>query len=155
MTEEQVDLTKIGKTESEGVDLDKFDKKPAKIEGAKVEKVPSKYTPKDEEGNNIPQHVLKVFSEVVETLGEGEEQVEFRASELFNLIQDSNGNLTGFNVGEKSNLGKFLRDLRIDLDKMNSLQDVIDVLTGKEALIKAYKKTDLEGNERTYLKFRY
>ena len=154
----ELNLEKIRGFESEGVDLNKFDKQSAKIEKVEVTQVLSNFTDVDEQGNHLKQWTLKVSSGVLETLGEGDKKIEFRASELFNLMQDEQGNLTGFPTGNKSNLGKFLKDLKIDPKGLN-LKQLIGQITGKSVIIKAYDKdvVGLDGrtNKRTYLKFRY
>lgn len=148
----QVDLTQIGPVEGLTIDLNQFDKKEIVIEKVEVVQVPSKFTPKIEgTEDRQPQWVLKVSGEVLETIGEGEEKIEFRASELFNLVQDKEGKLTGFPIGDGSNLMKFMKDLKIeDPDKLENLEKVIEVIKGKTSMVKAYEK-----NEKTYLKFRY
>ena len=147
---EDVDLTGVKPLESQGVDSWSYDKKEVLIDDAIVMKVNSKY---NELGY---QWVLKVQSEVLETLKrEGEEDIDFRASELFNLIQDKKGKLIGFPTGDGSNLAKFLKDIGIrDLSIFSNLKEIIEAVKGKKALVKAYDK-DYQGNTRTYLKFRY
>ena len=158
--ETQVDLSKIKGVESEGINLDKFHKQVTKIDSAEVIQVPSTFTPFVE--GSTEQHqmqwVLKVSSVVLETIGEGADAINFRASELFNLVQDSKGNLIGFPKGDKSNLGKFLRDLRINLDTLDNLAELCTILKTKSATIKSYEKeVEIDGrkNTRTYLKFLY
>ena len=119
----------------ESVDLEKFDKKEVEIESAKIEQVPSQYS------ETKTQWVLLVKSKVLATIGEGEEKIEFRASELFNLMQDKEGKLLGYPEAEGSNLCKFMKDI-----KAKNPAEII----GKKALIKSYPK-----GEKTYLKFRY
>ena len=155
---EVLDFEKIKGFESEGVDLNKFDKQSVKIEKVEVTQVLSNFTDFDELGNHLKQWILKVSSGVLETLGEGDKKIEFRASELLNLMQNEQGNLTGFPTGNKSNLGKFLKDLKIDSKDLN-LKQLIAQINGKSVIIKAYDKevvgTDGRTNKRTYLKFRY
>ena len=157
--EEQVDLTSVKGVKSEGVDLEKFHKTNAKVESVEVIQVPSNYTPLIEGTEEYQkQWVLKVASGVLESIGEGEKKIDFRASEIFNLIQDEKGKLTGFPTGEKSNLGKFVRDLRIEIESVEDLKQLIEVLVGKDATIKAYEKeVEIDGNKvsRTYLKYLY
>jgi hypothetical protein len=160
MSEQQVNLEDIKGVKSEGIDLNKFHKKNVKIESADVIQVPSTYTPfiEGSDKEHLKQWVLKVSSAVLETVGEGEGKIEFRASELFNLLQDEKGNLTGFPAGDKSNLGKFCKDLRVDLTKVENLKILQDYLKGKEATVKAYDKdVEVDGKnfQRTYLKFLY
>ena len=158
MEEQQVDLNKVKPVENKGVDLWKFDKKEVIISKIEVLQVPSKFTAKIENTEkNYPQWILKISSEVLETLEreEEEENIEFRASELFNLIQNNKGELEGFPTGESSNLMKFMKDLKINSpDKLENLQKVKEEILEKKALVKAYDK-ESEGKTKTYLKFRY
>ena len=119
----------------EGVDLEQFDKKEVVIESANIVQVKSEFT------ETKLQWVLKVSSPVLATIGEGEDKIDFRASELFNLTQDKEGKLVGYPSAEGSNLAKFMADIKAKTP---------DEIIGKKALIKAYKK-----GEKTYLKFRY
>lgn len=151
MTLGNFDLTQIKGIESGMVtDLKKYDKVTKRIESAKVVQVPSQYS---ETGK---QWVLKVESECVESYQGVEGTVEFRASELFNLVQDENdGTLKGFPKGEGSNLIRFLKDIGIKQpEKLNSLQEIIESMVGKSIIIKAYEK-NVDGKSKTYLKFRY
>ena len=157
--EKQIDLSQVKGVESKGIDLEKYHKQPTKISKVEVTQVNSKFTPKNEETDeHQKQWVLKLSSDVLESIGEGEDKVEFRASELFNLMQDEKGELVGFPIGEKSNLSKFCKDLRIDLQKIENLQELVDVFKDKDATIKAYPKDVIINGEtqtRTYLKFLY
>jgi hypothetical protein len=160
MSEQQLDLSQIKGVEGgEGVDLDKYHKKNAKIEVVEVMQVPSEYTDLIEgTQEHHKQWILKVSSEVLESMGEGVDKIDFRASELFNLIQNHKGELTGFPKGEKSNLGRFCRDLKINVLEVKNLQELIDKLKGKEATIKSYEREytkDGRKQTRTYLKFLY
>lgn len=151
MTVGNFDLSKIKGVEGGIVtDLKKYDKVTKRIESAKVVQVPSQYS---ETGK---QWVLKVESEVVESHAGAEGQIEFRASELFNLVQDeNNGELKGFPKGEGSNLIRFLKDIGIKQpEKIESLQAIIEAMVGKNIIIKAYDK-NVDGKSKTYLKFRY
>lgn len=149
VSEKQLDLDSIQPIESSSVDLDKYDKKEIEIESAEVTQVKSQYS---ETGK---QWVLKVQSAILETLETEAGNIDFRASELFNLIQDEAGKLKGYPVGEGSNLMKFLKDIGVkDADKLGSLKNVVDTIKGKKTLIKSYDK-DHQGNKRTYLRFRY
>ena len=139
---EQKSLDDLKPIEQEGVNLESWDKKEVEIEKAEIMQVPSKYV--DEEAGGM-QWVLKVSSKVLETLGEGDDKIEFRASELFNLVQDKKGKLKGYPSAEASNLGKFMKDVKA--------KDPKD-LEGKKAMVKSYQK-EYDGNSRTYLKFRY
>jgi hypothetical protein len=120
---------------SESVDLEQFDKKEVEIEYVEIQQVPSQYT------ETKTAWVLLVKSKVLATIGDGEDKIEFRASELFNLMQDKEGNLLGYPEAEGSNLAKFMKDI-----KAKSPAEIV----GKKALIKSYPK-----GEKTYLKFRY
>lgn len=158
MSEQQMDLSAIKGVESEGIDLEKWHKKTTKVESVEVTQVPSIFTSKDEKGEYYKQWVLKVSSEVLESVGEGENKIDFRASELFNLVQDEKGNLKGFPKNEKSNLIRFCKDLRVNLANINNLQQLVDAIKSKEATIKAYEKeVEVDGKTftRTYLKFLY
>ncbi len=147
-----VDLSKIKPKENTNVDLSQFDKKPVKIDRVTIQLVRSTFT------KSKKQYVLKVESVPVVTIGEGDDVIELRASELFNLNQiDEEGKnpiLESFPVGEKSNLGQFIRDLKIDVSELDSLQKLMDVLKGKEALIKVFEK-EKNGVVKKYMRFRY
>ncbi len=154
---DEPDLSKVGPVEGGvSVDLEQYHKKDTKIDLVQVIQVPSNYTelmPGTEQ--HYMQWVLKVSGEIVETIGEGEDKIEFRASELFNLVQDKKGNLTGFPTGEKANLMIFMNDLGIDSpEKLESLQKVKEVLMDETAQITSYKK-EHNGRTKVYLKFRY
>ncbi len=155
--ESQIDLSKVKPVESAGVDLSKYHKKTVKLITPIVLQVPSKYTAKigDTDQHHF-QWVLKVQSEVLETLKrEGQDDIKFRASELFNLIQDKDGKLIGFPTGEGSNLMKFMNDLKIsEPEKFQSLEGVLKAIEGKETLIKSYEKGE-DDNKKTFLKFLY
>lgn len=158
MEEQQVNLSEIKGIESEGIDLEKWHKKNVVIENIEVTQVPSTFTPKDEKGEHLQQWVLKVSSKVLETIGESEDKIEFRASELFNLIQDKNGKLIGFPKNERAKIVKFCKDLKISIDKIEDLQQLVDEIKDKSATIKAYEKEfEIDGKTfaRTYLKFLY
>jgi len=154
---DEPDLSKIKPIEGGvSVDLEKYHKKDTKIELVQVIQVPSNYTelmPGTEQ--HYMQWVLKVSGEIVETIGEGEDKIDFRASELFNLIQSDKGELIGFPTGDKSNLMIFMKDLKIESpEKLESLQKVKEVLMGKITQINSYNK-EQNGRTKTYLKFRY
>lgn len=151
MVHGQFDLKNIKgvKGNSAAVDLRKYDKKETTIAEAHVVRVPSQYS---ETGY---QWSLRVLSDVLETIDGEEGPIEFRASELFNLVQDEEGNLTGFPTGDGSNLMRFMRDIGITkADKLEDLAEVIEVLKGKKVLIKSYEKGQ-DDKKKTYLKFRY
>lgn len=114
------------------INLNQYDKQQVKIEKAEVIKVKSNYT------GTKTHWVLKVSSEVLTKL----DDIEFRASELFNLVQDEKGELIGYPTGEDAKLVKFMKDI-----KARTPKDIV----GKSALIKSY---DTEEG-KTFLKFRY
>lgn len=147
-----INLNEVGPVETKGEDVDLFqyDKQKVKIEDAQATQVKSGYS------DTGKQWVLKIISEVVHTLErDGEDNIEFRASELFNLKQDEKGNLVGFPVSDQANLQLFCKDIGInDYEKTESLAKLIEKIKGKETLIKAYEK-EKDGNKKTYLKFRY
>jgi hypothetical protein len=129
---EPVSLVDLKPVESgRSIDLNQYDKQQVKIEKAEVINVKSEYSTKK------TQWVLRVSSEVLTKL----EDIEFRASALFNLIQDEDGNLKGYPTSEDSNLVKFMKDIKAKDPKE---------IVGKNALIKSYDK-----NGKTFLTFRY
>lgn len=142
--ESNLKLSDLKPIKSEGINLNKFHNQKVTIENAELMQVKSKFTPK-KDNEHIPQWVLKVSSPVLITVGEGEDLLEFRASELFNLIQDKEGKLIGYPESLDSNLQKFMKDIGA-----TKPQDIV----GKTAMIKAYEKETEEGS-RTYLKFKY
>jgi len=152
-SEQQIDLSSIKGIESKNIDLDKYHKTGSEVESVEVIIVPSEYS------DTGSQWALKVSSKVLESVGTPDAKIDFRASELFNLIQDEEGKLIGFPKSDKSNLAKFLKDLRLDINSISSLQDLITQIKGKKVTIKAYEKekTQADGSKssRTYLKFLY
>ena len=120
----------------ESVDLEQFDKKETKIEFLDIVQVKSQYLPEV-----INQWVLKASSEIITSIGEAEDKIDFRASELFNLSQDKEGKLIGYPESEDSNLARFMKDLKVKTPTE---------IVGKKVLIKSFEK-----NGKTYLKFRY
>lgn len=151
MEVKQITLDELKPIKSEGLDLSQYHNKQVRIEKAEVLQVPSSFTPfkKGSATEHILQWVLKVQSEVVASIGEGDERIDFRASEIFNLVQDDEGNLKGYPENEQSNIMKFMKDIRA-----NSPHEIV----GKTATIKAYDKEQvIEGKKvkRTYLKFKY
>ena len=132
---EQISLSDLKPVEGKSVDLKQYDKKETTIEMAEIVKVKSDYT------KCKTQWVLKVSSVVLEKIEVDDRVIEFRASELFNLIQDDEGKLEGYPEAEGSNLQQFMKDI-------NATKP--DEIIGKKVLIKSYEK-----NEKTYLKFRY
>jgi hypothetical protein len=153
---ETQDLDKIGPVQSSTVDLIKYDKTVTTIEKAETTQLPSQFTaviPGTQQ--HYMQWVLKVSSVVLESIREGEDKIEFRASEVFNLIQDDKGNLTGFPTGEGAKLMKFMKDLKIPSpEKLQSLKQVIEAIKGKTTVIKSETK-ERDGRTNTYLRFRY
>lgn len=144
-------LSDLKPIKAEGLDLKQFNNKRVKIERASVINVPATFTAlvKGSATEHLPQWVLKVESDIVATIGEGDDKIEFRASELFNLIQDDSGILKGYPENDKANLVKFMRDI----NAKNPAE-----IVGKDSIIKAYDKKQLvDGKEfiRTYLKFKY
>lgn len=156
MAEEQTDLDKVGPIQSAGVDLVKYDKQITTIEKAETLQMPSSFTPMiPGTQQHYMQWCLKVSSKVLESIREGEDKIEFRATELFNLVQDDKGNLKGFPTGEGAKLMKFMKDLKVpNPDQLKSLKEVITSMIGKTAVIKADTKTK-DGKSNTYLRFRY
>ena len=89
--------------ESKGIDLTPFEGQRKVIEKLSVIEVPSKF---HESGKAI---VLKVETEPVTTLELSDgTKTEFRASELFNLTKDENGNI-GWSDAPNGALNKFLK----------------------------------------------
>lgn len=152
----QTDLDKIGPIQSASVDLMKYDKQVTTIEKAEITQLPSQFTPLiPGTQQHLMQWVLKVSSIVLESIREGEDKIEFRATEVFNLIQDDKGNLKGFPTGEGAKLMKFLKDLKIPSpDHLKSLKEVIEAVKGKQIVIKSETK-ERDGRTNTYLRFRY
>lgn len=149
VVQKKISLEDVKPIESVGINLWKYDKKDVEIDNAEVIEVPSKFNPLGK------QWVLKISSKVLESFGEGGDLVEFRASELFNLIQDNEtGELLGYPTGDNSNLMQFCHDLKVELPKTSTLKDLVDKIRGKRALIKAYDK-EIDGRTKTYLRFRY
>lgn len=147
----QTSLSDLKAVKSEQLDLKQFHNKSVIIEIAEVVQVPSKFTPlvAGSQTEHIPQWVLRVKSGILATIGEGEEAIEFRASEIFNLVQDEKGDLTGYPEHEQSNLAKFMKDINAKKP---------EEILGKSATVKSYdKNTIVDGKPvtRTYLKFKY
>ncbi len=149
--EKVMSLSELKPIKSEGLDLKQFHNKQVKIERVSIIQVPSTFTPLviGSVTEHLPQWVLKVESEVVASIGEGEEKIEFRASELLNLVQDDNGVLKGYPDNDKSNFTKFMKDI----GATNPSE-----IVGKTATVKAYDKkqvVDSKEQIRTYLKFKF
>ena len=154
--ESQQDLDKIGPVLSASVDLTKYDKQVTTIEKAETTQLPSQFTPLiPGTQQHYMQWVLKISSVTLESIREGIDKIEFRATEVFNLIQDEKGNLTGFPTGDGAKLMKFLKDLKIPSpDHLKSLKEVVEAVKGKQVIIKAETK-ERDGRINTYLRFRY
>lgn len=142
------ELDKLEPIKSEQLNLKIFHNKPTVIVRATVMQVPSRYTPLVEGSTTerVKQWVLKVESDVVSTLKIADKTIEFRASELFNLVQTDQGVLAGYPQEEKSNLAKFMKDIGA-----TKPSDIV----GKSATIKAYDRTREGEGTRTFLKFKY
>jgi len=153
---ENQNLDDIGPIQSATVDLAKYDKQTTTIEKAEVTQLPSQFTPLiPGTQQHYMQWVLKVSSVVLESIREGEDKIEFRATEVFNLVQDEKGNLKGFPTGEGAKLMKFLKDLKVPSpDHLKSLKEVIEAVKGKQCVIKTEAK-EKDGRTNTYLRFRY
>ena len=153
---ETQDLDKIGPVQSAGVDLAKYDKQVTTIEKAEATQLPSQFTPLIAgTQQHYMQWVLKVSSVVLESIREGEDKIEFRATEVFNLIQNEKGELKGFPTGEGAKLMKFLKDLKVPSpEHLKSLNEVIAAVKGKQCVIKTETK-ERDGRTNTYLRFRY
>lgn len=153
--EDQTDLENVGPSQSSPlVDLSKYDKQVTTIEKSEITQLPSQFTPLIEgTQQHYMQWVLRVSSVVLETIREGEDKIEFRATDIFNLTQDEKGKLIGFPTTEKSKLMKFLKDLKIpEPEKFQKLKDIQEAIKGKKMVI----KTEVSAKDgRTYLRFRY
>ena len=154
--ENQDDLGNVGPIQSAGVDLAKYDKQVVTIEKSEIMQMTSHFTPLVT-GTQIHmmQWVLRVSSNVLESIREGPDKIEFRATEVFNLTQNDQGKLIGFPTGEKSKLMKFLKDLKIaNPEHFKTLKEIQDAIKGKQAVVKAETK-ERDGRTNTYLRFRY
>lgn len=151
MEDKQVNLDEIEPIESQSVDFWQFNNKEIEIENAIVSQVPSKFVDNEQK----LQWVLKVSSKPIVSIGDGDDRVDFRASELFNLVQDDKGNLMGFPTGDSSNLMKFLKDVRVtNPEKLKSLKEVVNSIVGKKGFIKCQDKVK-DGKKLTYFRFKY
>lgn len=152
------DLENVGPVASSGVDLQKYDKEITIIEKCEIMQLTSQYTeviPNSQPPVHYMQWILKVSSVPLESIREGIDKIDFRASELFNLTQDSKGKLIGFPTGEGAKLMKFMKDLKIqNPEQFKTLKEVIAAIKGKKAVIKAVSKIK-DGRTNTYLSFRY
>lgn len=118
----------------QGLDLTEFEGIKTKIEGLEVIDVDSKF---DEDGNILEGNttrkvkVLRVFTEPITTATNKEgEEVEIRASELFNLkFQDGEW---GVSTSPKSKLQKFLKRQKVDkITKLKSTTVLTKSVTNK------------------------
>ncbi len=92
------DLDEVERKREPDVDLEQFRLKTAKIEAVETVRINSNYA-KAEDGK---QHKLKVIGEVVHVLEkEGQEDINFRPTELLDLEEDGEGNLIGLPVSEE------------------------------------------------------
>jgi hypothetical protein len=139
------------------IDFDEFEGCKAKIEDVEFREMPSKFvylkdmngnTQLDAEGKPIrdpegKQWVMKVYTESVLDVpakGDSDNDFDLRASELFNFNRDEEGNTSW---GSKSNLGKFMKKLKIQHPKE---------MIGKLVTMRTYTKL-ISGEEKTFLGF--
>lgn len=155
--EDQTELENLGPVQGSSIDLAKYDKQVTEIEKSEITQLPSQFTPLVEGSTtqHIPQWVLRVSSVVLESFGDGEDKIDFRATEVFNLTQNDKGKLIGFPTNEKSKLMKFLKDLKIpNPEQFKSIKEIKDAIKGKKSVIKTETK-EKDGRTNTYLRFRY
>ena len=104
------ELDEIERKRDPDVDLEQFRLKTAKIEAMESIRINSPYA-KAKDGK---QHKIKVIGEVVHTLvKEGQDDIDFRPTELLDLEEDEEGNLIGLSDYEKSKWQRFKRTLNI------------------------------------------
>lgn len=132
-----MEVAKLKEVKVGGTDLTEFEGKRAKIEILSVIEVPSQYT---ETGK---MHCLKVQTDAVTQFERDGENVDIRASELFNLKDDDKGNW-GFSSSPKSKLQKFMR-------KQGVKQP--DSLKGTQVTIRVRQKTNDDGTTTDFLGF--
>lgn len=120
MATEDVKLGQTGVVEGKSIDISPYVGKMTKIE--KVTEHKGEYG-----------YFVKVASEILGTEGEGENAIDLRASSIFNLSKDTEGNI-GWT--EKSKLAGFLKRMKVE-----HYRD----LEGLE--IQATKSTDKNGME--------
>jgi len=156
MDGDNIDFTKIGPIQGTSVDLTKYDKLLTTIEKVEIIQLPSSFTPLIIGTQvHLMQWVLKVSSVVLESIREGIDKIEFRATEIFNLVQDEKGTLKGFPTGDGAKLMKFLKDMKVsNPQEMKSIEEIKNAIVGKQAVIKAETK-ERDGKTNTYLRFRY
>jgi hypothetical protein len=114
----------------EGIDVSEFDGNKMKIGGVEIREVNSSYGEDGKPlpaGNTRPVKVLRAFSEPVTTVKNAEgEDIEIRASELFNLkLKEGKW---GISKSPKSKLQRFLAKQKVSHPKD---------LTGTEIIVKA------------------
>ena len=109
-----VDLDELDEVERERqpeVDLEQFRLKNAKIEAVESIRINSPYA-KAKDGK---MHKIKVTGEVVETLErEGQDDINFRPTELLDLEEDDEGNLIGLPAWDKSKWQRFKKVLHLE-----------------------------------------
>ena len=92
------ELDEVERKREPDVDLEQFRLKPAKIEAVETVRINSNYA----KAEDRKQHKLKIIGEVVHTLKrEGQEDINFRPTELLDLEEDDEGNLVGLPVSEE------------------------------------------------------
>ena len=134
------DITELKPIESKGVDLSQFEGRRIQIESAEVITVQSKFSNKVDG----QAEVLRVQSEPVSTMQDRDgNQVPLRASELFNLTRNEEGEL-GRPTGAKGKLAKFMKKLGAKHPSE---------LVGKEATVRIRTKQGADGMTREFLGF--
>ena len=140
------------------INYDEFEGCKAKIEEVQFLEMPSKFVylknddgsfKLDKDGNKQrdpdgKQWTIKIITEAIQTLparGDQENDFELRASEIFNVSPIGNGN---FEWGDTSNLGKFMKRLKIE---------EAEELIGKLVTLRQFTKNNKNGEEKTYLGF--
>jgi len=104
------ELDEIERKRDPDVNLEQFRLKSAKIEAVESIRINSNYA-KAKDGK---QHKIKIIGEVVHTLvKEGQDDINFRPTELLDLEEDEEGNLIGLPKWEKSKWQRFKRTLNI------------------------------------------
>jgi hypothetical protein len=127
-------VSELVEVESEGIDFEELEGKKAKIERQEPIVVPSKYR---ESGK---QDCLKVETYPVAEVEKDGEKIEIRASELFNLTKNKEGQLGWSSLGD---LKKFMT-----LKKVKKPEDLVN----KEVVLRRRVKIR-DGQEREYLGF--
>ena len=104
------ELDEIERKRDPDVDLEQFRLKTAKIEAVESIRINSNYA-KAKDGK---QHKIMIIGEVVHTLvKEGQEDINFKPTELLDLEEDEEGNLIGLPKWDKSKWQRFKRTLNI------------------------------------------